>query len=83
MSKTRIELLEETLVRVAAVFKTLPEPCQPHLGNALLNLALGRLVEEHGQMATAQLLARVQDSLSMNECPATSEAAIDCFRLDS
>ncbi len=54
-----------------------------HAGNAMLNLALGRLLEQHGRERTAALLARVVEELWSNTLPETPERALDVFRLDA
>jgi hypothetical protein len=78
----RMQTLERTIAELEASCAELPAGCRPYLGNAMLNIGLGYLIELHGQRGTASLLARVVDSLSSGELPVQSERALDAVRLD-
>ena len=52
-------------------------------GNALMNLALGRLIVQHGRESTAAILARIVEELWSGTLPDSSDRALDVFRLDA
>jgi hypothetical protein len=79
---SRMQTLERTMAEFEATCAGLPDTCQPHIGNAMLNIGLGYLIELHGQRGTASLLARVVDALTTGEMPVSSARAIDPVRLD-
>lgn len=54
-----------------------------HTGNALLNMALGYLLEQYGRERTAALLARIVEGLWSNTLPDSPERALDVFRVDA
>jgi len=60
-----------------AVRQVVPADHQAYVGNALLNLAVSRLVHEAGVRGTATLLARIVDSIHDRGAPPPPEAAID------
>ena len=64
-----MQTLQRTMAELEATCAELPDHCRPHLGNAMLNLGLGYLIELHGQRGTASLLARVVDSLAAGDLP--------------
>jgi hypothetical protein len=53
------------------------------VGNALLNLSLGYLIDLHGQPGAATILARLVDALMSNQLPNRSDRALDAVRLDA
>lgn len=59
------------------------EAANQHAGNALLNLSLARLIEQHGRECTAALLARIVEELWSNTLPDSPDRALDVFRLDA
>lgn len=59
------------------------EAANQHTGNALLNLALAKLLEQHGRESTAALLARIVEELWSNTLPDSPDRALDVFRLDA
>lgn len=54
-----------------------------HAGNALLNLALGYLLEQYGRERAAALLARIVEEIWSNTLPEAPDRALDVFRLDA
>lgn len=77
-----LQLLDETMAHLAEALSHLPTRCQPYRGNALLNLALGQLVDEHGQARTARLVARVVTELARDDCPTSMDLALNPFHLN-
>jgi hypothetical protein len=75
-------MLEEAMAHLEAALTSLPDRYHSYRGNALLNLALGALVEQYGQGATAQLITRVYEKLTAGEFPECRDRALDPFRLD-
>jgi len=53
------------------------------VGNALLNLSLGYLIDLHGQPGAATILSRVVDALMSDQLPTRSDRALDAVRLDA
>jgi len=78
----RYQLLEEAMEHLQAALTSLPDRCHSSRGNALLNLALGALVQQYGQWATAQLITCVYERLTAGEFPECRDRALDPFRLD-
>jgi len=79
----KMQLLHDAMASIDAAVRRLATEAQPYAGNALLNLALGRLIDAHGQQRTAGLMARVLDTLTTQEMPNRPERAMDALRLDS
>lgn len=61
----------------AAIRYAVPRSHQPYVGNALLNLAVSRIVSETGAQAAATLLIRLVDSVLEHGEPPSADAAID------
>jgi len=77
-----MQALLHTLAELEATCSRLPARCRSHVGNAMLNLSLGYLIEVHGQPGTATILARVVDALLSNQLPIRDDRALDPVRLD-
>ncbi len=78
----RMEALQQAMAHLEATCATLPARCENHVGNALLNLSLGYLVDLHGQPGTATILARLVDALLADQMPSRPHDALDPVRLD-
>lgn len=79
----KMQLLKQTIRKIDATVMRLDAEHDPYIGNALLNLALGHLIEMHGQKTTAGMLARVVDTLAVEQMASRAEGALDAVRLDS
>jgi len=79
----KMQLLQQTIRKIDATVMRLDSAHEPYIGNALLNLALGHLIETHGQKTTAGMLARVVDTLAVEQMAGRAEGALDAGRLDS
>jgi len=70
--------LQSVMDRIqSAIRYVVPRSHQPYVGNALLNLAVSRMVSETGAQATATMLIRLVDSVVEHGEPPPAEAAID------
>lgn len=77
-----MQALLHTIAELEATCARLPARCRSHVGNAMLNLGLGYLIEVHGEPGTATILARVVDALLSNQLPTRDDCALDPMRLD-
>lgn len=78
----RIQELQLVMSDFEQALASCSEVAGEHAGNALLNLALARLLEQHGRESTATLLARIVEELWSNTLPDSPDRALDVFRLD-
>lgn len=67
-----LQQLQQLMCIVDASLPTLPPQFDALLGNALLNLALMRLIAMHGQDGTANLLAASAEALWSDERTSTT-----------
>lgn len=72
--------LQATIESVERACAPLSAAEDPHLGNALLNVALGHLVAQYGQLGTAGILSRIVDALATENMPQSPEEAMDVLR---
>ena len=79
----RFAALEDTMERLARTCRECPPDRREHLGNALLNLSLGYLLEQHGPAGTVGILARVADALATDALPDCPGRALDVLRVDA
>jgi len=79
----KLESLQHAMAQLQATCARLPVKCEKHVGNALLNLSLGYLIDLHGQPGAATILSRVVDALMSDQLPTRSDRALDAVRLDA
>jgi hypothetical protein len=78
----KMEALQHAMAQLQASCAKLPVRCESHVGNALLNLSLGYLIDLHGQPGAATILSRLVDALMSDQLPNRSDRALDAVRLD-
>jgi hypothetical protein len=78
----KMQALQHAMRKLEVACARLPSRCEEHVGNALLNVSLGYLIDLHGQKGTASILARVVDALQVDQLPGRAERALDPVRLD-
>jgi hypothetical protein len=74
--------LRDVMAALEATCARLPETSRPYIGNAMLNLGLGYLIERHGQRGAASILIRVLGALSAEQLSQCEDRALDALRLD-
>jgi hypothetical protein len=73
--------LQVVMERIQAALRDVPSAERIYLGNALLNLAVNRILCEEGSQRTASILMRLSDEVNTGAPPPQAEHAIsltDC-----
>ena len=74
--------LQSVMQRIQNSLRDIPASQREYIANALLNVAVTRMLKEEGPMLTATILARLGDVVSTgNEAP-SPQRAIDLGRFD-
>lgn len=74
--------LQSVMHRIQSSLRDVPLAQREYIANALLNLAVTRMVKEEGKMLTASILMRLGDVVASNERPPAPERAVDLTRID-
>jgi hypothetical protein len=75
--------LQLVMQRIQHSLRDIPPAQREYIANALLNVAVTRMLKEEGALQTASILVRLGDAVATgNEAP-TPEQAIDLGRLQS
>lgn len=69
--------LQAVMQRIQTALRHVPAAERMYLGNALLNLAVNRILYEEGSQRTATLLMRLSDVVHAHPVPPESSQAID------
>lgn len=69
--------LQAVMQRIQSALRNVPAAQRMYLGNALLNLAVSRILCEEGSHRTAALLMRLSDVVHAHPAPPDSSQAID------
>lgn len=75
--------LQTVMQRIRASLNYIPESQRMYVGNALLNLAVCRMLHETGNQRTATVLIRLVDAVLEHEQPPPPEAPVDLSRSHS
>lgn len=75
--------LHAVMQRIRNSLNRIPESQRMYVGNALLNLAICRMLRETGNQRTATVLIRLVDAVLEHEHPPPPEAPIDLLRTHS
>lgn len=75
--------LQAVMQRIRQSLQHIPEAQRVYVGNALLNLAVCRMLHDTGSQRTATILIRLVDAVLEHEQPPPPEAAIDLFATHS
>ena len=73
--------LQVVMQRIQTALRDIPSADRIYLGNALLNLAVNRILCEEGSQRTASILIRLSDAVHLHPTPPDAAHAIDLNRL--
>lgn len=73
--------LQAVMQRIQAALHDIPAVERGYLGNALLNLAVNRILCEEGSRRTASILMRLSDAVHTHPAPPEAAHAIDLTEL--
>lgn len=74
--------LQLVMQRIQQSLSDIPLTQREYIANALLNVAVTRMLKEEGAIQTASILARLGDVVASSKEPPQPERAIDLSRLD-
>lgn len=78
-----IAQIETVMTRIQNALRDIPEAQRGYMANALLNLAVSKMVKEEGGTRTASLLMRLDDAIALKaDAPPPSQAS-DSTRTDA
>lgn len=69
--------LQAVMQRIQSALLTVPIAERTYLGNALLNLAVNRILCDEGVPRTASILMRMSDAVQANPVPPDASRAVD------
>lgn len=72
--------LQSVMQRIQSMLHDVPQAQREYIANALLNLAVSRMVKEEGMTQTASILMRLGDVVASGEHP-PPQRAVDLTRL--
>lgn len=75
--------LQSVMQRIQQSLSDIPPSQREYIANALLNVAVTRMLKEEGAMQTATILARLGDVVSSGNDAPHPERAVDLSRFDS
>lgn len=74
--------LQIVMQRIQAALRNVPSAERIYLGNALLNLAVNRILCDEGSQRTASILMRLSDVVQTSAEPPPAQRAIELTRVD-
>lgn len=77
-----IAQLQSVMHRIQSSLRDLPVAQREYIANALLNLAVTRMVKEEGNAQTASILMRLGDVVANSNRPPSPERAVDLTQLN-
>jgi hypothetical protein len=75
--------LQSVMQRIQNSLRDIPASQREYIANALLNVAVTRMLKEEGPVLTASILARLGDVVATGNDAPRPERAIDLSRFDS
>lgn len=78
-----IAQIEIVMTRIQNALRDIPDAQRGYIANALLNLAVSKMVKEEGGTRTASLLMRLGDAVALKADPPPPEQALDLSRTDA
>ena len=75
--------IQTVMTRIQTALRGIPDAQRDYVANALLNLAVARLVKEEGGTRTASLLIRLGDVIATQSDAPPAQRAIDLSRTDA
>jgi hypothetical protein len=77
-----IAQIHAVMSRIQSSLRDIPRAQREYVANALLNMAVSKMIKEEGGPRTASLLMRLGDVVANNDSVPTSERAIDLSRVE-
>ena len=77
-----IAQIQTVMTRIQTALRGIPDEQRGYVANALLNLAVMRMVKEEGGTRTASLLMRLGDVIATGSDAPPAQRAIDLSRRD-
>jgi hypothetical protein len=74
--------LQSVMQRIQQSLRDIPASQREYIANALLNVAVTRMVKEEGSALTASILARLGDVVATGNDAPDPQRAVDLSRLD-
>jgi hypothetical protein len=68
--------------RIQGSLRDVPMAQREYIANALLNLAVSRMLKEEGSALTASILMRLGDVVANRDAPPAPERAVDLNRMN-
>ena len=75
--------LQSVMHRIQGSLRNVPQAQREYIANALLNLAVSRMVKEEGRTLTASILLRLGDVVANSDATPAPETAVDLTRINS
>lgn len=69
--------LQSVMHRIQSSLRNVPQAQREYIANALLNLAVSRMVKEDGRSLTASILLRLGDVVASSDASPAPERAVD------
>lgn len=73
--------LQSVMHRIQCMLHDVPQAQREYIANALLNLAVSRMLKEEGHSQTASILMRLGDAVGSGEAP-PAERPVDLTRMN-
>jgi len=73
--------LQSVMHRIQYMLRDVPQAQREYIANALLNLAVSRMLKEEGHSQTASILMRLGDAVGSGEVP-PPERPVDLSRMN-
>ena len=74
--------LQSVMHRIQSSLRDVPQAQREYIANALLNLAVSRMVKEEGRSLTASILLRLGDVVASSDAPPAPERAVDLTHIN-
>jgi hypothetical protein len=74
--------LQSVITRIQSALHDIPQSQRTYIANALLNLAVAKMIKQEGRPRTSTLLLRLGDVVGSSEAP-SPQSAIDLSRTDA
>jgi hypothetical protein len=78
-----IAQLQSVMHRIQQSLRSIPDEQREYVANALLNLAVSRMVKEEGSARTMSILLRLGDVVASTDPVPPAQRAVDLIRRDS
>ncbi len=81
-SGVEVAQLQSVMQRIQCMLHDVPAAQREYIANALLNLAVARMLKQEGNMQTASILARLGDVVASGGGQPPPERAVDLTRMN-